>query len=106
MSIIIDICLSANDGPVDPFIVLSRGLEAGAKRKLGTNVIAQGIYDALDALGVQAPNFSLAMSEITTSAERVVGGEDPEAEANSLCDRLEAAGLNMSDPDAYFEPGT
>jgi hypothetical protein len=103
---IVDICLSSHDGPVDPFVVLCRGLEVGAKRKLGAEVIAQGIYDALDALGVQAPNFSLAMSEIERSAERVVEGADPEAEANSLCDRLEAAGLNMSDPDAYFEPGT
>jgi hypothetical protein len=99
------VCLDNCDGPIDPFVVLSRGLEAGARLRFASAALADGIERSLAWLGVAVS--ASGMELIKRSAARVTQGEaNPEAEANALFDALRAAGVNVEDQGAYFEPGT
>jgi hypothetical protein len=97
------ICLDPCDGPVDSFVVLCRGLEAGAKRGIGIDAIAYGIELALDWLGVSVTKAGIDL--IKGSAANVTKDNvDPEKEANILFDALQSAGVKVDDPAACYEP--
>jgi cell division protein ZapA (FtsZ GTPase activity inhibitor) len=97
-------CLDCCDGPLDPFVIISRGLDLGARLKVNPDALSHGIERSLQALGVAVNEAG--MQAIKKASQEVSQGNVHYLAADNLFEELQSLGVNVEDEQAYFEPGT